>query len=240
MNKESQFGLLKEYLQYYEDLPFPEKPNRDCRYYYENSWFGYSDAIFLYSFLRKHQPRTIIEVGSGFSSAVMLDTVERFFPSRPEIVFIDPYPDRLKHLLSAEDNERVKIIDRKIQEVPSELLPPLAPGDLLLIDSSHVVKCGSDLQVLMFDVLPHLPPGIFVNFHDVFYPFEYPSEWLTGGRYWNENYFLRAFLSYNREWEIYFFNNYVTLAFKDFLRENMPLCTKNPGGSLLIRRRSKG
>jgi hypothetical protein len=93
---------------------------------------------------------------------------------------------------------------------------------------------------LMFDILPLLPSGIFVHFHDVFYPFEYPSHWLKEGLYWNENYFLRAFLSYNCEWDIYFFNTYVAFSFNDFIKDNMPLCVKNPGGSLYIQRNPKG
>jgi len=240
LNRENQFILLKEYRQFYEELPFPEKQKRGCRYYYENSWYSYSDAIFLYSFLRKHQPKRIIEIGSGFSSVLMLDTIERFFSFRPEITFIEPYPDQLKVLLTSHDRDWVNIIEKKIQEVPSELFLTLKSGDLLFIDSSHVVKCGSDLHLLMFEILPLLPPGIYVHFHDVFYPFDYPSEWLKEGRYWNENYFLHAFLSYNSEWSIYFFNTYVSFAFKDFINEYMPLCLKNPGGSLYIRREKKG
>lgn len=239
VNQQGQFELLNEYLQFYSELPFPEKQSRDCRYYYDNRWFSYSDAIFLYCFLRKHKPKRIIEVGSGFSSAVMLDTVDRFFSHRPEMTFIEPHPDRLKSLLRSEDRGRVRIIDKGIQEVPPELFDSLEAGDLLFIDSSHVMKCGSDLQLLMFDVFPHLPPGIFVHFHDVFYPFDYPSEWLKQGRYWNENYFLHAFLAYNNEWKVHFFNTYVAFAFPDFLKEKMPLCLKNPGGSLYIRRNEK-
>src|SRR6185295_10366718 len=63
LNEESQFSLLNEYVQFYEDLPFPEKQKPDCRYYYDNDWYSYSDAIFLYSFLRKHKPKRIIEIG---------------------------------------------------------------------------------------------------------------------------------------------------------------------------------
>ena len=95
LNKESQLRLLNEYIQFYEELPFPEKQKPEYRYYYDNSWYSYSDAIFLYCFLRKHKPKRIIEIGSGFSSAVMLDTVDGFFSHRPEITFIEPYPDRL-------------------------------------------------------------------------------------------------------------------------------------------------
>ena len=240
VNKEKQFMLLKDYRQFYEELPFPEKPKQGCRYYYENGWYSYSDAIFLYSFLRKHLPKRIIEIGSGFSSAVMLDTIERFFSFRPEMTFVEPNPDRLKDLLTIHDADRVKLVEKKIQEVPSELFSTLESGDLLFIDSSHVLKCGSDLQLLMFEILPHLPSGIYVHFHDVFYPFDYPTEWLQEGRYWNENYFLRAFLSYNCEWSILFFNSYVAFAFSDFINQYMPLCVKNPGGSLYIRREISG
>lgn len=240
LNQENQFRLLNEYAQLYKDLPFPEKQIPECRYYYQNDYYSYADAIFLYSFLRKHKPKRIIEVGSGFSSAVMLDTIDRFFSYRPEITFVEPYPDRLKGLLRSDDKNHTRIIDKKIQEVSSELFSSLESGDFLFIDSSHVVKCGSDMQLLMFDILPFLPPGVFIHFHDVFYPFDYPPEWLKEGRYWNENYFLHVFLSYNCEWDIHFFNTYVAFSFSDFIKDNMPLCMKNPGGSLYIQRKKKG
>jgi predicted O-methyltransferase YrrM len=240
LNQKGQFRLLKDYVEFYKDLPFPEEQGSECRYYYGNNWYSYSDAIFLYSFLRRHQPKRIIEVGSGFSSAVMLDTVDRFLPCRPEITFIEPYPDRLRSLLRSDDENRVRIIEKQIQDVPASLFASLECGDFLLIDSSHVVKCASDVQRLMFEVLPALPPGTFVHFHDVFYPFEYPANWLREGRYWNEVYLLRAFLSYNREWDICFFNTYAAVAFENLIREQMPLCVKNPGGSLYIQRKPKG
>lgn len=120
--------------------------------------------------------------------------------------------------------------------MPIEVFTALDSGDLLFIDSSHVIKCGSDVQFLMFQVLPNLSKGVFLHFHDVFYPFDYPDWVLLEGRYWNELYFLRAFLSYNSEWKIYFFNTYVATVFKDYIQENMPLCLKNPGGSLYIQK----
>lgn len=239
LNKPGQFELLTTFQAFYDDLPFPEKRNQECRYYYDQDGFCYADAIFLYSFLRHANPRRIIEVGSGFSSAVMLDTVERFFPQRPEMTFIDPYPDRLRGLLKTHDAGTTRIIERKVQQVPMDTFSSLHAGDLLFIDSTHVIKCGSDVQFLMFQVLPQLPTGVFVHFHDVFYPFEYPAEWLLKGVYWNEAYFLRAFLSYNSAWEVIFFNTYVATVFKDFLLEKMPLCLKNTGGSLYIRRTGK-
>jgi hypothetical protein len=208
LNREKQFELLQELQTFYCDLPFPEQPTTECRYHFGQSVFSYADAIFLYSFLRYSQPKRIIEVGSGFSSAIMLDTVDRVFARQPEITLIDPI----------------------------ELFSALQDGDLLFIDSSHVLKCGSDLQFLMFDVLPRLRVGVVVHFHDVFDSFEYPRDWLLKGWYWNEDYVLRAFLSYNTAWEVYLFGNYVVKEFGEWFAEHMPLCLKNPGGSLYIRR----
>ena len=174
LNKEIQFKLLEEYSLFYDELPFPENQTPDIRYYYNQSWFCYADAIFLYSFLRKHTPGKIIEIGSDFSTAVMLDTIDRFFSHRPEITLVEPYPDRLKSLLKDHDNSYVNIIDKKVQDIPIQIFSTLEPGDFLFIDSSHVLKCGSDLELILFEILPLLSPGIFVHFHDDFYPFTYP------------------------------------------------------------------
>jgi hypothetical protein len=236
MHQVKQRQLLESYAHLYKDLDLPETAVPSRRYYYQNSWFSYSDAIFLHCFLRHHRPKKIVEVGSGFSSAVILDTVDRWFQEAPEITFIEPYPDRLLSLFKADDHDHHTLIDKKIQEVSLDVFRSLQAGDLLFIDSSHVVKCGSDLQLIFFDILPLLARGVFVHFHDVFYPFDYPKEWLLEGRYWNENYFLRAFLSWNSEWQITFFNTYVHLVFSDFLKEQMPLCLGNAGGSLYIQR----
>lgn len=239
LHKQHQHDLLNEYAQFYEELSFPEEKTAEFRYYYLNEWFSYADAIFLYCFLRKHLPKRIIEVGSGFSSALMFDTIDGFFPQKPEITCIDPDTRRFDSLMMESDRAWVRLIDKKVQEIPLEIFTELESGDLLFIDSSHVVKCGNDLCLLMFEILPRLRPGVFVHFHDVFYPFDYPSIWLRQGRYWNENYFLRAFLLNNFEWNIYFFNTYVHLFFGDVINEIMPLCAKNPGGSLYLQHAPK-
>lgn len=234
LNKKGQYALLSEYVHFYKDIPFSEQKTSSCRYYYKNSMFGYSDAIFLYSFLRKHKPKRIIEVGSGFSSAVMLDTIDSCFSEKPEITFIEPDPERLISLFRERDKAQVRLIGRKVQDVSPDVLLALKSGDFLFIDSSHVMKCGSDLQFLMFEILPRLQSGVFVHFHDIFYPFDYLSEFLMDGLYWNESYFLRAFLSYNSEWSIRFFNSYVHFMFGELTKEKMPLCAKDHGGSLYI------
>jgi predicted O-methyltransferase YrrM len=236
LNREGQSRLLAEYAAFYADLPFPETPNGVQRYHYENGWFNYPDAIFLHCFLRKHQPGRIVEVGSGFSSAVMLDTVDGGAAGRPSMTFIEPNPERLHALLRDADRSRVRIIESGIQTVPLDVTLSLEKGDLLFIDSSHVLKCASDLQFLLFEILPHIKPGVHVHFHDIFYPFEYPAKWLLEGRYWNEAYMLRAFLTHNTAWNIEFFNSYVQLVCADVLRDRMPLCLRDLGSSLYLQR----
>jgi methyltransferase family protein len=235
-NHQQQFGTLEAFAAFYDDLPFPVSQSDACRYFYDQGVFCYPDAIFLYCFLRHMRPSKIIEVGSGFSSAVILDTVERFFPVPPQITFVEPDAIRLNRLLREKDRETVHILEQQVQNLPLDLFRCLGPGDLLFIDSSHVLKCGSDLQFVLFEVLPQLPVGVYVHFHDVFEKFEYPEGWLLRGWFWNEAYFLRAFLTNNSAWEIYFFNNYVRRQFEKFLEQKMPLCLKDVGGSLYIRR----
>lgn len=233
---DEQRQLLEKFEQFYPELPFSSERRPDYRYDYGQTVFCHADAIFLYSLLRLQQPRRIIEVGSGFSSAVMLDTIDRFFARRPDITFIEPFPTTLKRVLRPGDYSKVTLIEDKVQHVPMERFTSLQAGDLLFIDSSHVMKCGSDVQFLMFEVLPRLSVGVVVHFHDVFGTFEYPREWLLKGCYWNESYALRAFLSYNAAWEICLLGNYAVRTFSEFFKAKMPLCLENPGGSLYIRR----
>jgi hypothetical protein len=236
LRKDQQLELLKEYQKYIHDAAFPDQKADDYRYYYQNEFFGYTDAIFLFCFLRHIQPKRIIEVGSGFSSALILDTVGRNFADQTEITFIEPYPDRLNRILRPADRAKVEIIEKRVQDLPLDTFSRLQSGDLLFIDSTHIIKWGSDVHTLMFEVLPRLPIGVYVHFHDIFYPFEYRTEWLENGTYWNELYFIRAFLAYNRHWNIHFFNAYVTLNFRDILADTMPLCLNDSGGSLYLQR----
>ncbi len=118
--------------------------------------------------LRAIKPSRIVEIGSGFSSAVMLDTSERFLELQPKLTFVEPFPDRLLELLSDNDRSRCRIIEKKIQDVTDAPWDELRSGDILFIDSSHVSKCGSDVNQLFFEILPRLAVGVIVHVHDVF------------------------------------------------------------------------
>ncbi len=228
--------VLAALARFYSEAPFADEPRPGLRFHYRNGWFPVSDALYLFGFLRRLQPRRVVEVGSGFSSALMLDTAEHFLPRQPSFTFIEPYPQRLYRLLRPEDRARVRVLAQRLQEVPLSVFTELEAGDLLFIDSSHVVRAGNDGYYLFFQVLPALRPGVFVHFHDIFYPFEYPRDWVEQGRAWNEAYVLRAFLAYNRAWRIEFFGSYAYHMFRDFLQRHMPRCLENMGGSIYVQR----
>lgn len=237
-NVADQLALLDTFSEYYDELPFKDDKCSGLRYYFRNSWFSYGDAIILYSMLRHYRPQRIIEIGSGFSSAVMLDTNDHFFARRIALTFVEPYPERLFSLLSDEDKKRHAIIVDAVQEVPLERFAALDTRDILFIDSSHVAKIGSDVVHLLTNVLPMLNKGVIVHFHDVFWPFEYPEEWLRAGRAWNENYILKAFLQFNAKFRILFFNSYLAIHHLDVVGQTLPLFLRNTGGSLWIEKTS--
>ena len=113
-----------------------------------------------------------------------------------------------------------------MQELPLDTFTSLQRNDILFVDSSHVAKSRSDVLYLLFEVLPALQSGVVVHFHDVYWPFEYPPRWFDMGRAWNEAYLLRAFLQYNRTFEIIYFNSYMEMLRHDWVQKYMPLLHK--------------
>jgi predicted O-methyltransferase YrrM len=237
LNESEQLQLLGSFKSYYAELDFPQEKTAGHRYFYENTFYSYCDAIFLYFMLRHLRPTRVIEVGSGYSSCVTLDTSDRFLGGNIRCTFIEPYPDRLLALLEPGDASRIEIVTRRLQDVPIDRFRELRSGDILFIDSTHVVKIGSDVKYIFEEVLPSLKPGVHVHFHDVFYPFEYPSAWVYSGRVWSEAYLLRAFLSYNREFEIVLFNTFLERFHHNMFATEFPLCLRNTGGSIWLQRR---
>jgi predicted O-methyltransferase YrrM len=238
LHSDAQLAVLDELARYYDELAFPESPTKPDRYYLENSFFKHGDAIVLYGMLRRLRPSRVIEVGSGFSSAAMLDTNDKFLDGTVQFTFIEPYPARVRNLLTEADQRRTRILETPIQAVPLEEFDQLAANDVLFIDSSHVVKIGSDVRHILWEVLPRLKAGVVIHFHDVFWPFEYLEDWVLRGNAWNEAYFLRTFLQYNAVFQIEYFNSYMATVHRAALEAKMPLCLKNPGAGLWIRKRA--
>jgi len=239
LNDEAQRRLLLDLSRYYGELPFKDAKEPDRRYYFDQPWYCYADAIYLYAVIRHFMPRRYFEIGSGFSSAVALDTSDLFLSDKMLCTFIEPYPDRLLELLRAEDWSRCVLHRKAVQDIPLETFEELEANDILFIDSSHVCKVGSDVNHLLFKVLPRLKPGVLIHIHDIAYPFEYPEAWFREGRAWNEAYMVRAFLQNNDAYRIFLFASYLAERFQQLLEENMPLCLKNPGGALWLQKVSR-
>jgi hypothetical protein len=208
------------------------------RYSSDSLSFGIGDAIIYCCMLQYLRPAQIIEIGAGSSSALALDTFDRFFAERPRCCFIDPYPALLRSMMTPEDTATVEVVEAAIQDVPVARFDALGSNDVLFIDSTHIVKTGSDVTYELFELLPRLRSGVVVHFHDIFYPFEYPREWAVDRNYsWNEIYAVRAFLTGNRDWEILFFNDYFSRVERARVAQDAPEMLANPGGSLWLRRR---
>ncbi|MEY3020683.1 MAG: hypothetical protein RLZZ272_1667 [Actinomycetota bacterium] len=212
-------------------------PGAGRRYGYDdpnNGQFGRADAALLTAMLAHLRPRRIIEVGSGFSTAVMLDVVEAFsLPTR--ITTIDPFPERLRAVMGAEDDERLEVIEAPVQDVGTEPFRGLRRRDVLFIDSSHVAKSGSDVVHELLEVVPRLAPGVHLHVHDIFPGFDYPRPWLEEGRYWNEAFLLRALLIHNRRLRVTLWPACLPPDERARLAEALPLLGERNGGSIWMR-----
>jgi predicted O-methyltransferase YrrM len=236
LNVARQFELLDQFRDWYSEQPFSRTKIPGRRYYFDNVNFSYTDAIVLYCMMRYLKPKKIVEVGSGFSSAAMLDVNDVLFDGQIDLTFIDPYPGLLLDLLKETDTSSTRVLGERVQDVDLDVFRRLEANDILFIDSSHVSKTGSDLNHLVFRVLPVLQDGVYVHFHDIFYPFEYPPEWALEGRAWNEVYLLHAFLAHNPAYHIEFFNTFLIHNYRDRIAAEFPLFLKSVGGSLWVRK----
>jgi len=235
LNEERQIDFLNKFKRYYDECPFTDHKGKEFRYYFLNPAYSYADALTLYSMMRHFRPKRIIEIGSGFSSCAMLDTSEHYFNGEIDFTFIEPYPELLYSLINNKDR-KYKIIPHKVQEVDAKIFADLEQNDIVFVDSTHVSKLNSDVNRIFFEILPSLQQGVLIHFHDIFWPFEYPKDWINEGRAWNEAYILRAFLQFNESFEILFFASYLHKHKYQWFQENMPLYLQNPGGNIWLRK----
>ncbi len=208
LREEEQRSWFERLAPFIADWRPPTEPDGARRYYLPNGSFDWSDGAVLQAMLRVLQPARIVEVGSGYSTALMLDTIDEHFSSKPSMVAIEPFPDVLRSRLRDSDGDLLEIVEKPVQEMDLDLIAGLEAGDVLFLDTTHVAKVGSDVVHDFRSVLPAVPPGVFVHVHDVFWPFEYPEPWYVEGRTWNELYVLEAFLRFNDRFRMVMFGNW--------------------------------
>lgn len=225
-----QVELVQELANSSHGLPVGPEPGWRYR---ASPFFAPGDARVYYAMLRHYGPSRVIEVGSGFTSALALDTRDRFLPDL-KLTFIEPYPERLHGLLGEADRDSCEIIELPVQDVPLDTFDRLDSGDVLFLDTSHVAKAGSDVNWLMFNVFPRLADGVIVHIHDIFWPFEYPDAWIRDRRSWSEIYLVRSFLMFNSAFSVMLFNDWMWHHHPELLSALGP-GTPGASGSLWLR-----
>ena len=137
---------------------------------WEQDWFPRLDGAAAYALARHAPPRRIVEVGSGHSTRFLARALADA-GAQAEQVCIDPAP-------------RAALKDLAVQW-RRELLSPahmpafvaLEAGDMAVFDSSHLLMPGTDVDLILSEILPRLAPGVRVHVHDVFLPDPYPAAW---------------------------------------------------------------
>ena len=193
-------SLTREYAAEWAKLP-QERP-AGGGFYVQNRHFETVDAEIFYALLRRRKPRRLIEAGSGFSTLLAAQaTALNAGEGHPCTIEVwDPFADAPVRALHGRG---LTLHRAEVQRAPLEALAALEAGDILFIDSSHVLHVGSDVRFLFAEVLPRLKPGVLVHVHDIFLPANYPRRWAVEYlRFWNEQYVLQAFLSFNERFRV--------------------------------------
>ncbi len=170
-------------------------------YTVDNASYGRVGADLLHGVVRGLKPRRIVELGSGHSTLIMAAAAERNRAegAETELRTFDPYPSVAKPGLPG----LAALEAVRAQDVPLEVFTSLEQGDVLFVDTTHTVKLDSDVNRIVLDILPALPPGVLVHVHDIFLPYEYPRQWPEeSGFHWAEQYLLQAFLAGNSGFEV--------------------------------------
>ncbi|HFA48649.1 MAG TPA: class I SAM-dependent methyltransferase [Bacteroidetes bacterium] len=166
----------------------------------EDGGYGPIEADFLYCFVSKQRPKKIVQVGCGVSTSIVLRAAKDA-GYRPEVVCVEPFPMPFLEKMNAEG--RIRLVKEKAQKVDLETLTDLGENDLFFVDSTHTVKPGSEVNRIILEVLPRLKKGVFVHFHDIYFPFDYKRDLLEGDLFfWAESTLLHAFLVGNNRYTI--------------------------------------
>lgn len=221
-NVEEQLRLLKRFDVAAELERFPLERPAGGGYFYHNRFFESGDAEYLYALIRTLRPRRLYEIGGGFSTLMARAAIERNAELDPayrcEHVCIEPFENRWL------DDLGVRIVRERVEALEPAFFVRLEAGDVLFIDSSHVVRAGGDVVYEYLQLLPTLAPGVYVHIHDIFSPRDYPARWRDDEvLLWSEQYLVEAFLSFNTRFRIVGALNYLAHHHRDALAARFPV-----------------
>ena len=181
------------------ELHQPSATNLD--FTIDNGSFGAGDAEFLYQFIRYYKPRKVFEIGCGSSTRIIqlaLDRNERENGISFEHICVEPYEQPW-----LTEFARTTVIRDRIEALDIDWATELGNGDLLFIDSSHIIRPQGDVLTEYLEILPRLSEGVFIHIHDIFTPRDYPAKWVIDSvRFWNEQYLMEALISDTDRYEV--------------------------------------
>ncbi len=237
LNVETQIKLLSSFDYENELINFSLSKENEIDFFYNNKSFEMGDSEFLYSIIRKLKPQSIIEIGSGHSTRMVLNAIQKNKDNNKdyncELSCIEPYEYKLIEKLP------VNILKKKIEDVEISYFNKLQKNDILFIDSSHIIRPEGDVLYEIQNILPSLNSGVIIHIHDIFTPKNYPKYWINNHVLWNEQYLVEAFLMYNTDFEIIGSLNYLKNNNWDLISSKFPILKKykdSQPGSLWIRK----
>lgn len=184
--------------------------------------YSYVDSITTYAMLRKIQPKTYLEVGSGLSTFYASKALAKN-AKNSKIICVEPYP-----YAKLNEMTNINIIQKEVQSLQPEYFDILEENDVLFIDSTHIVKIDGDVPFLFLDVLPRLKKGVYIHIHDIHFPYNipYPPEFWVFKRgfpmYWTEAMLLQAFLAFNDHFEILLSTPLIRFHNEELLKNKIP------------------
>jgi len=229
-NPNEQLEFLKHLNFGSELVNIPSSKQEELEFYFNNKSFESGDAEYLYSFMRYVKPSRIFEIGSGNSTLMAIKAITRNMEENESYackhLCIEPY--EMPWLAKT----RVTLIREKVEEMDISIFQELEDGDLLFIDSSHIIRPQGDVLFEYLQILPTLKKGVYVHIHDIFTPRDYLENWLKQDIWlWNEQYLLESFLTSNSRWKIIGALNYLCHDYYDQLKSKCPYLTadREPG-----------
>lgn len=180
------------------------------------------DAHVYYAFIRHFKPKQVLEVGAGSSTLLAAAACRRNLREHGQatkLTAVEPFPDSV--IRQGVEGLSQLIVD-KLQNVSLQLFAGLEAGDILFLDSSHVLRAGGDVQREYCEILPRLAPGVFVHIHDISLPKPYPRVYFDNQLYWNEQYLLQVMLSFTSRYEVVWPGNYMMLKYPERVAAAFP------------------
>ncbi|WGI32602.1 class I SAM-dependent methyltransferase [Mycolicibacterium aubagnense] len=239
LNIGQQLDLLEKLSYGAELLAFPMDRQSETGFYYDNHVFGPGDAEFLYNMIRYAKPKRIIEIGSGQSTLMARNAIAANRTEAVEYscrhVCIEPYEAAWLSELN------VELIRTPVEQIDLAVFGELEKNDILFIDSSHMIRPQGDVLFEYLQILPILKSGVYVHIHDIRTPKDYQDGWLSREvRFWNEQYLVEAFLSFNDQYHIIAALNFLKHHYPRELSSSCPVFGQRADhwepGSLWIRR----